>query len=473
MKSAFSLLMLALLLPAVTITAAELSAKEQKRKALVEASDTARIRGRDTLIVESGPELLRPPDEVILESFDIATTPPTVSLQILPDLVPEFFSGADQYMACWANWAEVTRGPDGRFFFAASDHLGKGCHINLYEYRPGDDGVRKILDLDQVLGWNDEMYTDGKVHGHMGIMADGTLWGATHFGVKPTDDWYAAGYRGSWLFSYNTHTGEAANWGVPLVGNSLPCFTVDTRRGRLVGTGEAHTILTWDIDRKQVRFAGYPPNGWIWWQRSMLCDVETGIFWGMDESEKPFRLMSFDPELNRFTRTEITVPLNPHTGEQSQLRGHTSRPDAEGWYYWTTRNGAFFRFQASAEGPRIESLGVDWDRGRDTKQLAIDPTGRYVYYQPGAGKEKRRSPIVQYDTRTGRRKVICWFQDLLFEKYGYWCGSHVYGMEISADGSFLLIVQNGAFTNKPVVDSFGHPSVTIVTIPESERPTTP
>jgi hypothetical protein len=62
-----------------------------------------------------------------------------------------------------------------------------------------------------------------------------------------------------------------------------------------------------------VRFAGYPPHGWIWWGRAMLCDEKTGKFWGIDTSEEPHRLMSFDPELNRFERYEVTIPANPLT----------------------------------------------------------------------------------------------------------------------------------------------------------------
>ena len=450
----------------VACTAADVSEREAKRKALNDEHDKLGLRKKTEFVVDCSDEFLKAPADVAIEGeFTIAGVAPTVKLQILPNLEPEYFSGEDQYMSCWANWAYVARGPDNRFYMAASDHLARGCQINVYEYRPEDDVVERVIDVSKLLGWTDDMYTDGKIHGHMGVLDDGTLWGATHMGVAPTDEWYAEGYRGSWLFSYNVNTGAATNWGVPLVGNSLPCFAVDTKRGRFVGTGFKLTMLTWDCIGKQVRFAGYPPNGWTWWRRAMLCDEATGMFWGMDDSEEPYRMMSFDPELNRFERYELFVPVPAEGKKATKLRGHTGHPDAQGWYYWATQAGILFRFRPDGEdGPAIEELGLTWDKGRDVLQMAIGPRGRYVYYQP----KGYPAPVVQYDTKTGKHKALCFLQDYYFEKYGYWLSHQVYGLNISTDGSFLTIVMNGTFAGRNT--SFGHPALAVVSIPEEERP---
>lgn len=451
---------------AVTLHAKPLTEKEQKRRELNASFDKLHLREKDVFVTETSPEFLnQPTNKPIAGDFSVAKVAPTVKLQILPHLEPEYFSGEDQYMSCWANWAHMTRGPGNRFYFAASDHLAKGCDINLYEYKPGDDRVRRVLDVSETLGWADAKHTDGKVHGHMGVTSDGLLWGATHFGVKPTDQWYADGYRGSWLFSYNTKTGEGKNWGVRLIGNAMPCFEVDTRRGIFLGTGYNLTMLCWDCVEKRVRFAGYPPNGWQWWRRAMLCDEETGKFWGMDGSEEPYHIMSFDPELNRFERYDLLVPDNPLTGKAGKLRGCTTRPDTDGRYYWATWNGTFFRFKPEGkEGPEIEPLGVTWDEGRDTLQLGMGPAGRYVYYQP----KGYPSPLVQYDTKTGKKKAIGFLQDYFFEKYGYWLGSQVYGMDVSDDGSFAVVLMNGTFSGRN--RSFGHPALAVISIPKEERP---
>jgi hypothetical protein len=451
--------------PSARHAAAPLSKAELERKKKNDEHDKTNLRRKTEFVVDRSDEFLKVPKAEIVGEFIVARVAPTVKLQILPNLEPEYFS-EEAYQAGWANWAYVTRSDDNRFYMATSDHCSRGAKINLYEYRPADNVVERVLDVSAALGWSDNMYTDGKIHGHMGIMPDGELWGATHYGPHPTDKWLAEGYRGSWLFSYNINTGKSHNWGVPLVVSNLDCHTVDTKRGVFLATGSySGMMLNWDVNQKKVRFAGYPPDGWRWWARAMLLDGKTGHFWGAEQNEKPHRFLSFDPALNQFKRHDVEIPKNPLSGEQALLRGHTHHPDAQGWYYWATLNGAFFRFRPDVEkGPTVEPLGTTWDKGRDVLQMAICPHGRYVYYQPKGD----HSPLVQYDTKTGKKKAIAFLQDYYFEKYGYSLGSQVYGMEISKDGSFVAIVENGTFGGRG--SSFGHPALTVVSIPAEERP---
>ncbi len=443
----------------------ELCEKELARRELNAKFDIRNLRQRTEFVVERSDAFLDLPEGRPIDGeFSVASVAPTVKLQILPDMQPEYYSG-EGYQAGWANWAKVTRSDDHRFYMAVGDHRGRGAQINLYEYRPEDDVVKRVLDISAALDWHDDMYTDGKIHGRMGFMPDGTLWAATHRGPQPTEAWWEAGYRGSWLFSFNVNTGEARDWGVPLIGNELPCHALDPQRGIFMATGGlTPTILSWDIHAERARFAGYPPNGWVWHPRTMFLDPETGHFWGMDSSEQPYRFLSFDPELNRFKRHDVEVPSNPVTGRQRPLRGHTTRPAIDGWYYWATGNGAFFRFRPDWEnGPEIETVGVTWHRGMDALQLALSPDGRYIYYM-GKGYP---SALVQYDVVSGQRKAIAFMQDYFFEKYGYWTGGAIYGMEISNDGSFVVVLDNGTFEGRN--RNYGHPSVMMIEIPEEER----
>ncbi|NLF84525.1 MAG: hypothetical protein GX571_00280 [Lentisphaerae bacterium] len=467
MKQLCAIWMLALLalLSAGTGRAETLSPKEIKRRETNAQHDTLNLRQREAFVVDSSKAFLEiPTNKPIAGEFSVARRAPTVKLRMFSHLEPEYFSGADQYMACWANWGYVARSADNRFYMAASDHLAKGCDINIYEYDPRGDRFGRIIDLDEKLGWTRDGYTDGKLHGHMGVMSDGTLWGATHYGVHPTEQWYTNGYQGSWLFSHNLKTGAFRNYGAPLKRSSLPCFTVDTQRGMLVGTGDSKMLLCWDINTASVRFAGYPPNGWVWWQRAMLLDPATGKFWSMDASSSTNRFMSFDPATLRFDRYDILVPTNAVTGKKGNLRGHTSRPAKDGYFYWATSSGALFKFKPEAPGgPVVIPCGVTWDKGRDVLQIALSPGGRYLYYQP----KDYPSPLVQVDVTTGAKKAIGFLQDYYFEKYGYWLGSQVYGLECSLDGEFVVIVMNGTFAGRN--KSFGHPALAVVEIPKSER----
>ncbi|MCE5249483.1 hypothetical protein LLG96_04600, partial [bacterium] len=349
------------------LDAQNLSDSEKERKKLNDQFDKLGLREKTDFIVDRSESFLTPPATKPADSnYIVAKEPPTVKLRILPDMVPEYFTEGQQYMAGWANWAHVTRSDDNRFFFSVGDHRGQGCQINLYEYCPVRNTLFKVLDVDNLLGWTEYSYTDGKVHGEMGIMPDGTLWGATHYGVYPDSVWYANGYRGSWLFSYNIYTHEAHNWGVPLVGSNLPCFKLDRARGRLVASGAFKMILCWDCINKKVRYAGCPPNGWTMWQRAMLLDEETGKVWSCDSSDKEIRFLSFDPEYNKFERYEVSPPENPYEKARALLRGHTDGPAMDGWVYWITWNGGFLRCRfGGASGPVVEPLAVSWVKGRD------------------------------------------------------------------------------------------------------------
>jgi hypothetical protein len=473
MKPSHSLVFLACaaLLAPVSVSAQQRAEKEIKRMELNAKFDTKNLRQKTDFVVEKSEKFFVLPAEAKEKpagDYLVAKTPPTVKLRIAPNMEPEYFTEEGvQYMAGWANWGYVTRSEDNRFYLSFGDHKGLGCQLNIYEYVPARNVFHRLVDVTKLLGWSDKTYTDGKIHGEMGIMPDGTLWATTHYGATPDSTWFRDGFRGSWLLSYNIHTHEAKNWGNPLVPSNLPCFAVDTRRGRLAGTGSHQTFLCWDTIEKKVRYAGCPPRGWNWWERSMLLDEETGKFWSVDNNDKEFRFLSFDPEFNRFQRYEISPPGNPFSakteGALRRTRGHTPRPAMDGWFYWATWSGTLFRFKPEGpNGPQVEPAGTTWDKGRDTLQMALDPTGRYVYYYP-----KGDSPVVQYDVKTGKRKALCWLQDYFFEKYGYFMGN-VYGMNISKDGSFLVIAINGEFSGRG--NSYGHPGLLVVEIPESERP---
>ncbi len=442
-----------------------LTDSEVKRKAMNDACDKLNLRKKTEFVVDRSDAFLKVPERFAADtSFDRARVAPTRRLQIGPDLVPEHFSSAEQYMACWANWAYVARSDDNRFFMAASDHLAVGCDINIYVYEPGARALRKVIDVDELLGWKKDQYTDGKVHGYMGVISNEVLWGATHFGVHPDDGWYAAGYKGAWLFSYNLTTGEGRNWGNPLPGKSLSCFTVDAQRGRFVGTGDLGGFLHWDCNTKEVKYAGEPPNGWRWAPRSMLLDPETGILWGQEQSEPPARFISFNPADNQFKRYETRIPM-PEGAAGVLLRGHTEMPAQDGFFYWATKSGLIFKFKPrEGKEPIVQPTGVaSWAEGRDTLQMALSPKGRYVYYYSKGDP----TPVVQYDVTTGRRKALCWLQDYYFEKYGYYMGE-IYGLNISSDGSFLVACMNGTFTNNRS-SAFGHPACLVIEIPAEER----
>jgi hypothetical protein len=445
---------------------------EKQRREVNDRMDRMNLRKKTEFVTDRSPRMLvEPKEEQVVKDFTVAVIPPEVSMIIVPGMLPQYFP-EEMAEAAWANWAKVTRSEDNRFFFSVGDHRGMGCQINIYEYSPARKTVDRVVDVTRLLGWTEKSYTDGKIHGHMGLMPDGTLWASTHYGVYPDSSWFANGFRGSWLLSYNINTHEAKNWGVPLAGTNLPESCLDPKRGKYVATGSFATFLCWDTINKRVSYAGCPPKGWIWWERAMLLDEVTGKFWSSDMSDKEYRFLSFDPEFNKFERYELSPSENPFSHTKGQLRSYTERRAQDGAFYCISQDGALFRFRP--EKPAVEPVGVNWDKGRYTSTTALDPTGRYFYYLPGGTKmqnDNEYGPVVQFDVKTGKKKVMAWLDDYYYEKYGYWLGG-TYGMEISKDGSFLVIVMNGAFVNRENEkwSPYGDPSLFVVRIPPEERP---
>lgn len=401
-----------------------------------------------------------------LSDFVLATQAPEISIQILPDMLPQYFPEGEAYQAGWANWAAVTRSADDRFIMAAGDHRGKGAQLNIYHFKLGEGNpgrLERLVNLSEVLGWNSETYTDGKIHGHMDIMPDGTAWGGTHNGPQPNEEWFKGGYRGSWLFSFNINTGQGVNWGVPMIGLSMPNTRLDTQRGILFANGATSEVLCWDVKTHRVRYAGSPPNGWHWHSRATFLDPATGYFWGVETSEEPYRFISYDPERNRFKRHEVTVPFYPGSKKQHPHGAWAAGPDREGRYY-TDYGGVFVRFRPDWEkGPELEVLGQSAREGEfPVLQMIMSPDQRFVYWVP---RQDDTMIVNQYEIATGKLKILGFFEAAVLEKYGLSFGNGVWGMNISTDGSHLVILDNGGFGKR----FWGHPVLLVVSIPESER----
>ena len=313
--------------------------KELERVKLNKKYDKHKLREKTDFVSDTSQDfLVETKGQNAVGEFTVANVPPTVKMRIIPDMTPEYFLegnvGEGAYMYAWANWARVTRSGDNRFYFSVSDHRGEGCHINIYEYCPARNVVHKVVDFGKVAGWTEKSLTDGKIHGHMGITPDGNLWATTHYGVEPDSSWFANGYRGSWLISYNIYTHETKNWGVPLVGNALPCFqcryqTRNTLRNRL-------EILMPRMGLSSIKRSPMPvippTAGYGGGERCSATKRPVNSGRPRTATAKN-RFISFDPEFNKFEKYDISPPPNPYNNNVNCLRGYTDKPAMDGWFY--------------------------------------------------------------------------------------------------------------------------------------------
>jgi hypothetical protein len=154
------------------------------------------------------------------------------------------------------------------------------------------------------------------------------------------------------------------------------------------------------------------------------------------------------------------------------MRAQTAHRGPDGLFWGVSSNGQLFTFDPEKE--EVLSKGYNWPgEQRYTASMDRSPGGRYVYYAPGAhgAGYLDGSPVVQYDTRTGQKKVLAFMFPYYYEKYGYTPGG-TFSIRLDNKGERLFILWNGAFVeHKPgqESDTFGQCSVMVVNIPTNER----
>ena len=440
---------------------------EAERNARVEKFDKQHLRYSTGVVTDSSKDFLRVPDYYKGKAdFDVAKTPPTVDFAPIRGLNPEFFP--EDNKGLWSQWAEVTRGPNGRFYMASGDHRCKDGSIIITEYDPVRKDQRIVVDVGKTCGWRKGQYVDGKIHGRMDIMPDGTLVAATWNGSTIQQDWVNHGYvRGGHLLTYNVFTGETVYHGTPFVGDSWPYHVTDRQTGVFMAVGAEGYFMAYDVKKRKLLYGGMPPEGIKWNVRATLLDERTGILYSTDLSTPDNFFITFDQRSNRFARLACKVPPSPVTGKATQLRAYTEERTPDNIFYCMDWAGTFFKFWPDEE--RTEVIGVNWDKeGVYTTSLDISPKYRHIYYVPASHGEawKYGAPVVQHDTKTNRKKVIAFLENVSFPTYGYMIAG-TYGIELSEDGSLLVIQTNGGFG--PEQSRFEHTAVFAVHIPESER----
>jgi hypothetical protein len=100
--------------------------------------------------------------------------------------------------------------------------------------------------------------------------------------------------------------------------------------------------------------------------------------------------------------------------------------------------------------------------------IEADSSGRYLYYVPGAhgGATRDGTPIVQYDTQTGKKKVLAFLHELFWNKHGYALDGS-FGNALDEKGERFFISWDGWRKGQP--RGWESASLTVLHIPASER----
>ncbi len=462
-----------------------LSASEAERKTTAESLDKAGLLYSAKVAVDKDEKMLVPPPSVARfagRDFTVAATPPEIEFGIVP-VRPFFFADPPpgNTVGPWSNWSQANYYPPlGKFYSSVGDHASYDAHIYIVEYDPAVKAIRVLPEVNQVLGRTKSQFSEGKIHGWLDFYDGPNLWYCTYWAKypEPTEEDYATGYEGGHIMSLNVETGDIVDYGVPMVRASWPYHRVDTRRGMLYAVGMFGEFLAWDIREQKTKWAGYLPEGMKWWVRAIMIDEETGLVYttNMADADAGLKhLICYDPHKNRFTQLEAGMPKNSLTGTVDQMRAQTPHRGPDGLIYGVTQSGELFTFDPVTGV--VSGRGINWPgQERYTCSMDRSPGGRYIYYLPGAHGLgfQDGSPLIQFDTQTGRKKVLAFLFPYYYEKYGYTPGG-TFSIRLDDKGERLFILWNGGFVDieaqlkKDRPDVFGQCAVMLVHIPESER----
>ncbi len=407
-------------------------------------------------VASGSAESLLHPTPTLRTGVAIARTAPTVDFLYYDCQSYEATGGV------WSHWGDGLFA-NGLFYSSVGDHMSPGGNAFVYAYDPAAKTLRRLMDLRSVLQQPAGHYTPGKIHSEIGLGQDGWLYFSTHRGSTKIASHPTARFQGDWIVRHHPGTGRSEVVAhAPLPMQCLPAGQLDPDRMIFyAGTADGPNakepmFLAYDLRNRRVLASRELGPA-----RAMILSRTTGRVYFRPAVDGATKLLRFNPaEPGNFTEIDAAPGLRCATREA-----------VDGSVY-TIDGGELWRFDTRTETAR--SLGeVAVAEKEYIASVDLCPaTGRYLYCVPGAhgGSEVDGSPLVQYDLKTGRRKVVCFLAEYCRERYGFIpMGS--YGSAVSADGSTVFIVWMGHRAGETRGKlKFDTCALTVVHVPEEERP---
>lgn len=399
-----------------------------------------------TVVTESSPSFLKPGPS-LRDGVAIARTPPVVDFAYYPK---QDYPGNP-----WSHRSDGIVVGD-QYYSSSNDHLAPKGTAHVWQY----DGRRKqfthLVDttkfLESVNAFPPEMnYRPGEMQSRIDFGSDGWLYYATDRG-SPTVTHDGNGYLGEWILRTHPQTRVTEIvYTHPVAKHTIPCSVVDPERmifygGTAVGKDAPNQkIQFFALDLKTRKLLTVADDGPY---RVLILSPGTGrVFW---EGK------CYDPKTNTITPSKVP-----------NVRS-ASRETAEGLIYGTsgTQAGLWVFDVKTGEVRQLGNAGVG--KQEYIASIEVDPAGKYLYYVPGAhgGATGDGTPVVQYEIKTGQRKVLAFLHAHFWEKYGYALDGS-FGNALDEKGERLFISWDGWRKGQP--RGWESAAITVLHIPASER----
>ncbi len=400
-----------------------------------------------TVVTERSPVFLKPGPN-LRDGVEIARTTPTVDFAFYPE---QNYPGNP-----WSHRSDGIVVGD-KYYSSSNDHLAPRGTAHLWEFDAVAKQFRLLCDttkfLESINAFPATMnYRPGEMQSRIDLGSDGWLYYATDRG-SPTVTNDAHGYLGEWVLRTHPRTREAEVVSTfPVAKHTLPASVLDPQRMLYYGgtapgkdsPNQKVQFFVLDVKARKVRLvADDGPT------RTLIFSSSTGrVFW---EGKM------YDPDTN--TISPANVPhVRSATRETPQgIVYGTSETRADLWAF-NVRTGELKQLGNAAVAKQEYIASIE-----------VDPSGRYLYYVPGAhgGAVGDGTPVVQFDLRTGKRKVLAFLHDLFWDKYGYALDGS-FGSALDERGERLFISWDGFRRGQPRGTESA--AITVLHIPEEERP---
>ena len=401
------------------------------------------LPGSQTVVTDNSPDFLKPPRS-LKAGVSVATTTPTVDFMYYPG---QTYPGKP-----WSNWGDGLA-VAGKYYSAIGDHLairapddenyranrGTG-NAFIFEYDSESKALRRLSDTSSLLRLPAGHYTPGKIHSRIDLGKDGWLYFATHRGSEKSaiDRFH---YQGDWILRADPNSGKAeVVVQAPVAKHSIPNSVLDPDRMIFYGGTAAGPdakqqgiqFFAYDLQNRKLLYAG--PDGPA---RSMILARSTGrVYYVPDVADG--ELMRYDaakggpPERVAGARLGIrSATAETPQGFVYSVSSGQGAADASLWSL-NTKTEEVKKLGSAAVGSEAYIASID-----------VDPTGRYLYYVPGAhgSSQQDNSAVVQFDVQTGRKKAIAFLYPFYQAKYGCTLKG-TYATAVSPDGTKLYITWN-------------------------------
>lgn len=423
-----------------------------------EAAWPPQLPGGKSVASGTSDSLIKPP-AALKDGVAVARTAPQVDFL--------YFQGQTYLGNPWSVWGDGLAVGE-KYYTAIGDHKSPQGNAQVYVYDSKTKELKLLLETAKLLNLPEGHYMPGKIHTRLDLGSDGWLYFATHRGsTRTTTPQYH--FKGDWILRLHPESGKTEIVAhAPLPMQCMPAGQLDPERlifysGTADGLNkEPPKFLAYDVKNRKVLYsddAGF--------HRAMILSRSTGkVYYHNGKSTPgktggPASLVRFDPD-----KPGPPVPIKAAVG----LRAATLETP-QGLVY-TIDGDHLWAFDVKTE--KATDLGpAAVGQSTYTTSIDADPSGRYLYYVPGAhgGAERDGTPLVQYDTQTRTRKVICFLHPYLWDQYRY-VAIGTFATDVSPDGDKVYITFNGdrpGGDEPPPRGKFHTCALAVVHIPESER----